>query len=176
MDKQIIAKTLEDKHKDLIDWLENSKDELWIKGPEDRWTMGQHIQHLVDTLKMINKALLIPKFLIKYRYGTANRPTRSYDEVSERYLTKLKAGQERAREFNKDLRTPTLIEKHKLIKELKYEDYRLIKKLLKLSDKELDNLLLPHPLMGRMIFRELIMWTAYHTEHHFKILRRDYIS
>lgn len=176
MDKQLIARTLQNKHQELITWLENSEDRLWEKGPENRWTTGQHIQHLIDSLKMLNKALLIPKFVLRTKFGTANRATRSYDEVAKRYREKLAANQEKAKNFNKDLKKPSLIEKFKLLKELKAQDDKLIKKLLKIDDKDLDKYLLPHPLMGRMIFREIIMWTAYHTEHHFEILKSDYSS
>lgn len=176
MNKQLIVETLQDKHRELINWLENSEDRLWEIGPEDRWTTGQHVQHLLDSLKMLNKALMIPKFLLRVKYGTANRSIRSYDEVAKRYREKLVVSQEKAKTFNKGLKKPSLIEKYKLLKELKDQDNKLIKKLLKMDDKDLDKYLLPHPLMGRMIFREIIMWTAYHTEHHFEILKRDYCS
>lgn len=176
MEKQLIAETLEQKHAMLIQWLENCDDDLWEKGPSGRWSMGQHIQHLVDSLKMLNKAFKYPNFIVKYKFGTANRPSRSYDEVAKRYQEKLNANRDRAREFNKSLRFPTVLEKPKLIISLDQQAKILMKTSLKLSDKKLDLLLLPHPLMGRMTFREIIMWTAYHTEHHFEILKKDYSS
>ncbi|WP_231962837.1 DinB family protein [Polaribacter sp. KT25b] len=47
-------------------------------------------------------------------------------------------------------------------------------KTVHISEKNLDTLVLPHPLMGKMTVREIIMWTAYHTEHHTKTLQNLY--
>lgn len=40
----------------------------------------------------------------------------------------------------------------------------------KWSDKNLDMVLLPHPLLGKMMVRELLFFTHFHTEHHLKSL------
>ncbi len=34
------------------------------------------------------------------------------------------------------------------------------------SDKNLDKVLLPHPLLGKMMVRELLHFTYFHTDHH----------
>ena len=47
-------------------------------------------------------------------------------------------------------------------------------KTRKINDVNLDTLVIPHPLMGKMTVRELIMWAAYHTEHHTTILKKLY--
>ena len=44
---------------------------------------------------------------------------------------------------------------------------------LKFSVSDLDTYLLPHPLLGKMTIREISLWTAYHTEHHYKILKMN---
>lgn len=174
MTKIEITNILDQKLQNLLQWLDASGDENWDKGPKDRWTTGQHIQHLVDSARMLNKALRYPKFLVKYKFGTSNRPSRSYEEVAKRYQERLQANQEKAKNFNKDLRRPELSERPSLIQALTSENEKLKKKTLKLRDKHLDTLLLPHPLLGRMTFREIIMWTAYHTHHHCEILNKDY--
>jgi len=43
-----------------------------------------------------------------------------------------------------------------------------------MSDKHLDTLILPHPLMEKMPIREIIMWTAYHVELHMETLTTEY--
>lgn len=174
MDKKTIVDTLEEKHQKLFDWLNATDDDLWIKGPENRWTSGQHILHLVQSSQMLNKALRYPKFLLKYKFGTSNRPSRDYNAVAKRYEERLAESQERAKEFNKDLRVPAIKEKSQMIDDLQVLNKKLQYKTQKFKDKHLDTLLLPHPLMGRMTLREIIMWTAHHTDHHLEILKRDY--
>jgi len=174
MEKKEIVTILETKHQDLFDWLKTASDEQWTQGPKDRWTAGQHILHLVDSARLLNKALGSPKFLLKYKFGTSNRPSRSYDEVSERYEQRLSENKDRASTYNKDLKIPLLLERKRLVDSLQVLNKKLQYKTNKLKDKHLDTLLLPHPLMGKMTLREIIMWTAHHTSHHVEILKKDY--
>ncbi|MFD2567984.1 DinB family protein [Pseudotenacibaculum haliotis] len=176
MNKESIVEVIEEKHQQLFDWLSESGDDNWEKGPLGRWTTGQHILHLVDSARMLNKALKYPKFILKYKFGTSNRPSRNYDEVAKRYDERLAENKERAREFNKGLRKPDVKERKHLVDALQVLSKKLQYKTTKFKDKQLDTLLLPHPLMGRMTLREIIMWTAHHTEHHLNILKNDYSS
>ena len=84
------------KHQQLFNWLANQPDESWDKGPEGKWTTGQHIEHLVDSIKKVNHALSFPKFILKHKFGTSNRDTRSYNEVAKRYQEKLSANQDKS--------------------------------------------------------------------------------
>ena len=174
MDQLTIAQTLEEKHQELLNWLASIDEEVWTSGPENRWTTGQHILHLVQSSQLLNKALRYPKFLIRYKFGTSNRPSRTYEEVAKRYEERLAENQEKAKNYNRDLRIPTPKEKSELMEDLQILNKKLQYKTNRLKDKHLDKLLLPHPLMGRMTLREIIMWTAHHTDHHLEILKKDY--
>ncbi len=174
MEKKEIITTLEEKHSELFDWFAAQESVAWESGPDGKWTSGQHMLHLVNSIKLLNKALRTPKFLLKRKFGVANRPVRSYDEVAQRYDTRLSENVDRSREFNKGLKVPSLKDKERLLSTLQIQNKKLQYKTQKWSDKNLDTLLLPHPLMGRMIIREIIMWTAHHTAHHTRILKERY--
>lgn len=174
MDKKEIIAILEEKHTDLFDWLADQELENWERGPDGKWTSGQHVLHLVNSIKLLNKALRTPKFLLKRKFGVANRPVRDYEEVAKRYDDRLAENLERSRAFNQGLKVPSQKEKERLISLLQIQSKKLQYKTEKWSDKNLDTLLLPHPLMGRMIVREIIMWTAHHTAHHTSILKENY--
>lgn len=174
MEKIEIIELLETKHQELFTWLENHPDEKWLMGPEGKWTAGQHVLHLVNSIKLLNKALSYPNFLLKYKFGVSNRESRSYIEVAKRYDQRLLENQERAKAFNKDLEKPLLKEKKHLKNTLQIQNKKLQYKTNKLKGKHLETLLLPHPLMGKMTLKEIIMWTAHHTEHHLSILKNKY--
>ena len=72
------------------------------------------------------------------------------------------------------MKVPNLKEKEYILTRLQVENKKLQYKTKKMSDKNLDTLILPHPLMGKMPVREIIMWTAYHIEHHTKTLQEKY--
>jgi hypothetical protein len=57
MDKDEIADLLEIKHRELFIWLQKQPQENWELGPEKKWSTGQHIQHLIDSLQLLNNAL-----------------------------------------------------------------------------------------------------------------------
>ena len=55
------------------------------------------------------------------------------------------------------MKIPSVNDKHYILNRLQTENKKLQYKTNKLSDKQLDKLILPHPLMGKMPIREMIM-------------------
>jgi len=174
MDKNAIADLLEEKRQALFDWLDNQDDETWESGPQGKWTTGQQILHLLQSIKPLNNALSMPKFVLLYKYGKANRPVREYDTVVKRYQERLKKSHGGTFAPSRNMKIPSIKEKQYLLNRLQVENKKLQYKTRKISDKNLDTVILPHPLMGKMIVREIIMWTAYHIEHHTKQLIENY--
>jgi len=175
MQKDQIHNLINEKHDALFNFLAQHDDSKWDKGPEGKWTTGQHIVHLNQAGKPLNKALGMPKFLLQYKFGKANRATRSYEEVTHNYNIKLsKVEGPVISPYSVNMPETPPSTKPEIVKELEKHRKTLLKRLSKLSDKQLDKYLLPHPLMGRMILREIIMWSAYHVEHHHKILVEKY--
>ena len=175
MDKESIANLLDEKHQKVIHWLENQEDEKWNEGPEGKWTTGQVTLHLLQSIKPLNAALSLPKFVLRYKFGKANREVRDYDTVMKRYQERLKnAPQGATFGPSRNMKIPKLSDKQYLLNRLQVESKKLQYKTRKMSDKNLDTLILPHPLMGKMPVRELLMWTSYHVEHHTKQLLNNY--
>ena len=175
MDKDSISDLIEKKHTDIISWLKNQPDEHWDNGPKDKWTTGQHALHLLQTLETINKALSVPKFLLRYKFGKSNREVRDFEEVANRYEERLKGAKGKTYKGSQNMKIPKLNDKDYYINRLHVESKKLAYKTRRVSNKNLDTLVLPHPLMGKMPIRELLMWTAYHTEHHNKTLENKYV-
>lgn len=174
MNKEAINEILENKHQQLFNWIKNQPQDSFQKGPEGKWTTGQHIVHLVNSIKKVNHALSFPKFILKYKFGTSNREVRSYEAIVKKYQDKLSKNKEKAQEFNKKVSTPSEKQYKQLLTTLQIQNKKLQHKTKRWKNEDLDNLILPHPLMGKMPVREIIMWTAYHTEHHARILEQKH--
>ena len=174
MDKQEIASLIDESHLDLINYYKNQPDEAWEAGPEGKWTSGQHALHLLQTLKTINYALSMPKFFLKARFGKSNRDVRDYDTVSNRYNERLSAVEGATFGPSARMKPPKIKDKPYILNRLQTESKKLQYKTNHWKDKHLDNIILPHPLMGKMPVRELLMWTSYHTNHHISNLRENY--
>lgn len=174
MTKDSIHKLLEQKHQELFDFFQNQELSKWEEGPESKWTSGQHLMHLIQSAEALNKGLSLPKMILKMQFGTNNRPSRSYEEVVKKYQDKLALNPTIIAPAAVGMKVPEADQKNELLKRLDKAKAGLQKHLENWKDKELDTYLLPHPLIGKMTLREIIMWIGYHTEHHYKILLEKY--
>jgi hypothetical protein len=61
----------------------------------------------------------------------------------------------------------TIEQREQLIKSVNDVVGKLCKQLLDYSEKDLDELILPHPLLGKLTLREMMYFTMYHVTHHY---------
>jgi len=174
MHKDDIILQLEKKHQILLSWLKNQEEEKWETGPENKWTAGQQALHLLQSIKTLNNALSFPKFILKFKFGNSNREVRDYNTVVNRYHKRLKDVKGGTFGPSQNKKVPKFNKKQYLLNRLQTENKKLQYKTNKWTDQQLDTYILPHPLMGKMPVREIIMWTVYHVEHHTKVLTDNY--
>ena len=169
-----INELLEVKSIELTQWLYLQVLDQWTYAPPEKWTTGQHVLHLIQSIKPLRKALSLPKWVLKYKFGFSNRDTRPYEMVIDRYQTKLAAAGKIRSPYSEYLSVPSANEKDTVIENFSIEVQKLIHSSSKWKESHLDKYILPHPLMGKMPIRELLMWSVYHTEHHLGILKNKY--
>jgi len=173
MTKQEIKKELQQSFENLQTWYKEQPDSNFDQGPENKWTAGQHLDHLHKSTKMINKALGMPKIALRWKFGVANRPSRSMEGLTKKYKDKIDS---LPPDF-KQPAPPVLYPPEKKNTRLERIDgigKQMITFSQKWSDKNLDKYILPHPAIGKCTIREFFMWTVIHNEHHLNILKRDY--
>ena len=135
---------------------------------DGKWSASQNLDHLILAIKPLQPAFSLPGFILKTLFGKANRPSRSYAVVVEKYRSKLAAGGKATGRF-----IPKIIlfeEKEILVKKYNRQKEKLIKKIKKQSEEKLDKYILPHPLLGKITLREMLFFTIYHNEHHLQIV------
>ncbi len=143
-----------------------------FKRPENKWSAAENMQHLIISTNMSSLAYWLPKFLVRWIAGTPNRASRTFDELKDKYYTKLSAGGRASGRF-----VPKPIEikygKEKLLANWNKATCKFIKALTNnRSEKDLDNYLVKHPLLGRITLRELCYFTIFHTEHHLQSIQK----
>ena len=174
MQKEAIIALLEERHQELFAFLEQQDPDMWEAGPQGKWTTGQQALHLLQSIKTLNTALSIPQFLLKLKFGTSNRECRNYDAVVKRYKERLEQSKGVVFKPSQNMKLPNLNDKSYIINRLQTENKKLQYKTSKWTDDALNKRILPHPLMGKMPVRELVMWTAYHVQHHLNQLKENY--
>lgn len=143
-------------------------EDFFQKPPNDKWSIAQHLQHLIIATRTATAAYILPKILIRIIGGSPNRPSRSYDELVEKYQTKLQqGGRATGRYIPKSI--PGNISKEIMISHWQKVSGHYIKAIReKWTDKKLDQYVVRHPLLGKITLRELCFFTLYHTRHHHK--------
>ena len=151
----------------------NSMDEaVLFKKPDSKWSAAENIQHMVISTNITTLAYRLPKFIVRLIGGKPNRASRSYEELKDKYYKKLADGGKASGLF-----VPKPIEikygKQKLIDNWRKTTDGFIKALIKnRTEKDLDNYLAKHPLLGRITLRELCYFTIFHTEHHLQAIHK----
>jgi DinB superfamily len=151
----------------------NSIDEtVLFKRPVNKWSAAENIQHLVISTNTTSLAYWLPEFVVRWIGGTPDRASRTYDEVKDKYYKKLKEGGRASGRF-----VPKPIElkygKQKLMDNWNKATAKFIAALTKnRTEKDLDNYLVKHPLLGRITLRELCYFTIFHTEHHLQSIQK----
>ncbi len=163
-----ICQLLDKKFKDFALQVAKTPDNQFEENPNRKWSVGQHLVHLIASVAPINQAFILPKFVIAWILGKANRPSRSYTELVQRYTDKLANGGVATGRFVP--KTIVLAQKNRLLADYEKHKNLLIKYLQSFTEQDLDILIAPHPLLGKITLRELMYFTIYHTEHHLKLI------
>jgi uncharacterized damage-inducible protein DinB len=169
---QVLLKTNEEA---LIKFLTAQNSSFWEKTPEGKWSAGQHVIHLVQSTKPLLNALKLPKIFLKWKFGTSNRPSRTFLETTNRYEEKLTQAKGLVSRFSANMPTTSVSDAQNWLETFSKLNNKLNRKIANLPSKELDTIVLPHPLMGKMTIREILMWNAYHTAHHLHVLENKYL-
>ena len=175
MENKIITAQLKSNENLLIALFDSATPDFWVNKPEGKWSAGQHVIHLVQSSRPLLRALRMPNFLLKWRFGKSNRPSRSYEEVVKRYKEKLALSQGVVGPFSLNMPESGHSQAQSWLSQLSQLNDNINKITLRLKDRDIDTILLPHPLMGKMTLREILMWNAYHTLHHVEVLKEKYI-
>jgi DinB superfamily len=151
-------------------------DILFFENKGDKWSVAENVKHLVISTTTTNLAYTLPKFLVRWIGGTANRPSKTYDELVAKYKQKLAEGGRASGRFVP--KAPAANEtKALLLKKWDKATLRFINSLQQnRTEADLDKYLIRHPLLGRITLRELCYFTIYHTKHHQYIIEQRTLS
>jgi hypothetical protein len=152
-----------------------SGDELVLRVGE-AWTPAEHLAHLNAAVAAVARGLAVPRWLLRLRFGRARGPSRPYEELRETYRARLAEGGRATGEFVPPREDPpaAAVEERRaeVLARWGRVNARLRGALEGWSERDLDRILLPHPLLGKLTTREMLFFTLYHNQHHIAAARR----
>ena len=164
MNKAEIITFMQKNHSDFIALIASLDKNDFCKQVADKWTPAQQAKHIYKSVHPVNLALSLPLFVPALLFGKANRSSKTYQALVEKYHAKLATGYKAGKAF-----TPKEVlfdEQKEIAKQLQQLIDALCKKINRLSEEELDQYILPHPLLGKLTYREMLYFIAYHVQHH----------
>lgn len=168
-DKKYIENLLHVHVDDLLRFIEQQSAAQFIDSPDGKWSVGQNLDHLNKSISPVNLALRLPRFVVRLMFGKPNRKPRTYAELVTRYHQKLAAGGKASGRFIPP--NITWEEKEKLISTFRKETESMNRLMTKWTEEQLDQYLLPHPLLGKLTMREMLFFSVYHIQHHTRLLK-----
>lgn len=166
MTKSEIQRILKENHIRFTNHVTSLSDADFLYSNNGKWTAGQQLEHMIKSVRPVVLAFRLPAFLLRIIFGKANRASKDYNGLVEKYKQKLAAGGKASAPF---IPKPVAVaDKEKLSRRLNSLIETLVKQVDSYTDEKLDQLILPHPLLGKLTFREMLYFTIYHVEHHEK--------
>lgn len=168
MNKAALIDFLTEGVNDIAVFSQNTPSErFYYKPAEQVWSVAENVQHLMQSVQPLNRLLGRPKSYFIEKWGRSTHASRSYDAVVEAYHAALGGGRAATGAFIPLSPNPKL---SLLTEEFKQEYAALIDLMGQWEEKELDEHIIPHPLMGPLTVREMLLFTAYHLRHHLQIM------
>ena len=172
MSKDTIRQQLLAAASDVVAWFDTFGPERWDHAPPGKWTAGQHLEHLIRSVKPLNKALKAPKVALRLSFGKPNRLVRDLETIQAKYEKGLAGGFQAVGPFIPP--DTNSADRAQMLADYQAHHRKLDRIISKWSESALDNYLVPHPALGKMMIREILFFTIIHTRHHLRILKEKY--
>ncbi len=166
MNKIDLRHQLTDRHRAFLADVLSLSPPDFLFAPPHKWTAGQQLEHIYRSVAPVKWAFTLPKFVLRFLFGKASRPSGDYETLVRKYQGKLAAGSKAPASFVP--RSVAVAHKDKWSRKLSLAIQALNQNAERYSELELDLYRLPHPLLGKLTLREMLYFTIYHVEHHHK--------
>lgn len=140
----------------------------------DAWSPAENVRHLTKSMRAMTRGMRLPRLLLLLAFRRSARGSRSYEEVREAYRARLALGASAGR-FGPGGRDEGLDPEAERATIMAYHAQAvtgLCAAVRRWPERALDSRRLPHPLLGPLTVREMLLFTLYHNRHHLEGVQR----
>lgn len=171
--KEDLLQAFDQQEADSVAYWNAFDTETFFRRIGSAWSPAETVRHLTKTTRPVVKALKMPRLLLRLLFGKATRASMTYDEFSARYLQALAEGGQAGRfapssqslDDRQTWRTA-------IMRDFTDVNAQLRSAIHRWPDTKLDRFQLPHPLLGKLTVREMLIFTLYHHRHHVAVVKR----
>lgn len=172
-DRRQIIESLEAVHEVAVEyWARFTTDEFFAPIGE-HWSPSEHVRHLTRSMTPLLPVLRVPRVALRMAFGTAVGSSRSMAEIEAAYTQALASGGTAGRFAPPPEKAAPDLVRRNFIMDAHSETLRgLTQAVERWSEAQLDAHRLPHPLLGKLTVREMLLFTLLHNQHHVDVVER----
>jgi len=167
--KSELISALHDSNQRAANWFTEIPARDFFTRQADVWSASDNLDHLIKSYKPLVKALKLPKISLRAMFGIPQKASMSYEELCELYRDEIARGAQASGRFlpsPEEADTNADKKKKELLDQFSKVSIDLVSVIEKWTEAELDQYLLPHPILGTLTFREMLFFTIYHNLRH----------
>jgi hypothetical protein len=166
--KMDIVSALKDSEHRARNWFSAIPNHEFFTRQGEVWSSSDNVDHMIRAIKPLIKALKLPKVALQTMFGRPGNLSRTYDEICTIYRGEIANGARASGTFLPKQNTPQFPEQEKeeLLDKLSSVIDKLTSVLEGWSESDLDEVQLPHPIIGKLTVREMLFFTIYHNLRH----------
>ncbi len=168
-----IIEALEAAHESAVDFWSDFSTPEFFAPIGTHWSPSDHVRHLTRSMTPLLPALRMPRSALRLVFGTATAPSRTYEQIEAAYMQALAAGGTAGRFAPTPERALPDTARRDAIMDAHSETLRgMTQALERWTEEQIDAYRLPHPLLGRLTVREMMLFTLLHNQHHVQVAIR----
>lgn len=171
--KRILAMLANLRGEGLELWRRMEAERFWSRH-DGKWSPADNVHHLMISTAPVTLALRIPRLMLRVCFGMTRTPSRNWEALRSAYRDRLAAGATAGRYAppRKAVPVEAAADQGRLVLQCEGTVLRLEKAIEPWREQDLDRYRLPHPVLGRVTVREILMFTLFHFDHHREIVAR----
>lgn len=168
-DKRSILESLANANRRVADWFSAiPADDFFARRP-DVWSASDNLDHMIKAVKPVTLSMKMPRLSLQGLFGKPEKASRNYAEICEVYRGEIARGAQAAGRYLPHQENPgerANEQKMELVEKWKRASSELVAAAEAWSETDLDACQLPHPILGQLTMREMLLFTIYHNLRH----------
>lgn len=155
-------------------WTAFDSDAFFRRPAAEVWAPADQVRHLTKAIRAVTRGLRIPRLFLLVRFGWHRGTSRSLETLRSDYQRALSGGA-RAREFAPRALEPTDMDAPGRARVMAHHATAVTEfadAVSRWPARALDRSQLPHPLLGKLSVREMVLFTLLHNVHHVNVAER----
>ena len=171
--RRAIIEALESAHEAGVEYWSGYTTPEFFAPMGAHWSAAEHVRHLTRSMTPLLPVLRVPRVALRLAFGAATAPSRSYEEIETMYAAALAAGGTAGRFTPPPDSSACDTARRDAIMDAHSETLRgLTQAMNRWTEPQLDAHRLPHPLIGKLTVREMMLFTLLHNQHHVSVAER----